>query len=350
MDYKPARFLCLWNSPGKNTGVGGHFLLQKIFLTQGLNPGLPHCRRILYCQDTREAQFGYWKPKSHLSKWEWPSAVPVPINMNFFSRGLLSRQMVWLFITRISPKTQDPSTLYEKCPLFKLHGSMNPLFQIHTLLFPPIMCWLYCMWSLLLLFNPLVMSDCLWLHGLQHTKPPCPSPSPEVCLSSCSLHRWCHPTLSSSDTLFSFCPQSVPASGTFPMSQLFTSDDQNTGASASVFPMYIRGWFPLRMTSLISSLSKRLSGVFSSTTVWRHQFFGALPSLWSSSHNRTWLHGKTIALTVQTFVSRVMSLLFNRLSRFIIAFLPRSNCLLISWLQSPSAVILESLENIQLKA
>ena len=109
----------------------------------------------------------------------------------------------------------------------------------------------------------------------------------EVCPSSCPLHQWCHPAISSSDALFAFCPQSLPASGTFPVSWLFTSDDQNTGASASasVFPMSIQGWFPLRLTGLISLLSKGLSRVFSSTTVWRHQFFGILPSLWSSSHN-----------------------------------------------------------------
>ena len=77
------------------------------------------------------------------------------------------------------------------------------------------------------------MSDSLQPHGLQHTRPPCPSPSPEVCPRSCPLHRWCHPAISSSDALFSFCPQSSPASGTFLMSHLFTSDDQNTGWSFS---------------------------------------------------------------------------------------------------------------------
>ena len=109
----------------------------------------------------------------------------------------------------------------------------------------------------------------------------------QVWPSSCSLHRWCHPAISSSDALFS-CPQSFSASGTFPMSELFISDDQNTGvsASASVLPMNIQRWFPLRLTSLISLLSKGLSGVFSSTTVQRHQFFHTPPSLWSSSHNR----------------------------------------------------------------
>ena len=91
------------------------------------------------------------------------------------------------------------------------------------------------------------------------------------------------------EALFSFCPQSFPESGTFPMSQLLASDDQNTGASASVsvLPMSIQGLFPLGWTGWIPLLSKGLSGVFSSTTVQRHQFFGALPSLWSSSHNRT---------------------------------------------------------------
>ena len=133
----------------------------------------------------------------------------------------------------------------------------------------------------------------LWPQGLQHVRPPCPSPSPEVCPSSCPLHQWCNPTVSSSDTLL-FCPQSLPVSGTFLMSQLFISDDQNTGASASqsALLMSIQGWFPLRLTGLISLLFRGLSGVFSSTIVQRHQFFGALPSLWSSSHNQTWPLGK----------------------------------------------------------
>ena len=122
-------------------------------------------------------------------------------------------------------------------------------------------------------------------------------------------------SISSSDTLISFCLQSFPSSGTFPMSCLFASDDQNTGASSAalVLPVTIQGWSPLRLTDLISLLSKGLSGVFSSTTVQRHQFFGVLPSLWSSSHNCTWPLGKTIALTLWTFVSRGMSLLLNRL-------------------------------------
>ena len=128
-------------------------------------------------------------------------------------------------------------------------------------------------------FSHSVMSDSLQPHGLQHSRPPCHSPSPTVCPSSCPLHWRCHPAISSSDTLF-FCHQSFLASGTFPMSWLFTSGDQNTGASAptSVIPMNIQGCFPLRLTGLISLQSKRLSRVFSSTTVQKHQLFGAQPS------------------------------------------------------------------------
>ena len=146
----------------------------------------------------------------------------------------------------------------------------------------------------MLLFSCLVVSDSLWPHGLQHTRPPCPLPSPEICSSSCPLHRWCHPAISSSDALFSFCLQSFPASGTSPMSQLLTSDDENTGASgsASVLPTRIQDWLPLRLTGLISLLTKGLSGVFSNITVGRHQCFGALPFSWSSSHNRTWPLGR----------------------------------------------------------
>ena len=122
----------------------------------------------------------------------------------------------------------------------------------------------------LLLFSLPVMSDSLWCHGLRHARPLCPSPSLKVCPSSCPWHQWCHPAFSSSDTLFFFL-QSLPAPGTFPMSQLFASDDQNTGVSAlaSILPMNIQGWFLLRLTGWISLQSKGLSGVFSSTTVQR---------------------------------------------------------------------------------
>ena len=133
------------------------------------------------------------------------------------------------------------------------------------------------------------MSNSSWHHGLQHTRLLCPSPSPGVCPSSCPLNRWCHPSISSSVTLF-FCLQSFPASLSFPMSQLFALGTQNIGASVSalVLPMNIQRWFPLRLVGLIALLSRGLSGVFSSTTVWKHQFFSAPLSVLSSSHIHTW--------------------------------------------------------------
>ena len=127
----------------------------------------------------------------------------------------------------------------------------------------------------------------------------------------------------------------------FPVSQFFPSGGQSIGASASVLRMNIQDWFPLGLTGLISLQFKGLSGVFSRATIQRHQFFSTQPFLGFNSHIHTWLLGKTIALTIQTFVGKVMSLLFNTLSRFVIAFFPRSKCLLISWLQSPPTVILE---------
>ena len=136
--------------------------------------------------------------------------------------------------------------------------------------------------------------------------------------------------------LFCSCLQFFPASGSFLMSQFFASGGQSIEASISVLPMNIQDWFPLGLTDLTSLLSKGLSRVFSNTTVQKHQFFGAQPSLWSNSHIHTWPLEKAIALTIWTFAGKVMSLLFNMLSRLVIAFLPRSKCLLISWLQSPS--------------
>ena len=115
--------------------------------------------------------------------------------------------------------------------------------------------------------------------------------------------------------------QTFPASGSFPMSQLFISAGQSVRASASVLPMNIQDWFPLELAGLISSQSKGLSWVFSNTTVWNHQFVGTWPSLRPNSHIHTWLPGKTIALTIWTFVGKVMSLLLNTLSRFAIVFL-----------------------------
>ena len=196
-------------------------------------------------------------------------------------------------------------------------------------------------------FSHSVVSNSLWPHEPQHATSLCPSPPTRVYPNSCPLSWWCHPNISASVVHFSSCLQSFLASGSFQMSWLFKAVGQTTGASAlaSVFPMNIQGWFPLGLTGLISWLSKGLSRVFSNTTIQKHQFFSAQPSLWSNSHMPTWLLEKSIALTRQTFVGKVISLLFNMLCRLVIAFLPKSKHLLISWLQSPLVNITNANQN-----
>ena len=143
-------------------------------------------------------------------------------------------------------------------------------------------------------FSRSVASNSLRPHGLQHARPPCPSPTPRVYSNSCPLSQWCHPTISSSVVPFSFHLQSFPTSGSFQMRQFFESGGQSTGvsASASVLPMNIQDWFPLGSTGWISLLSKGLSRVFSSATIQKHQFFSAQLSSQSNSHIHTWLQEK----------------------------------------------------------
>ena len=139
-------------------------------------------------------------------------------------------------------------------------------------------------------FSRSVVSDSLRSNGLQHARPPCLSSTPRACSNSYPSSRWCHPAISSSVIPSSSCPQSLPASGSFPMSQLFTWGGQSIGVSAlaSVLPMNTQDWSPLGLTGWISLQSKGLSRVFSSTTVQKHRFFGAQPSLQSNSHIHTW--------------------------------------------------------------
>ena len=139
-------------------------------------------------------------------------------------------------------------------------------------------------------FSHSVVSDSLWPYEPQHTRPPCPSPTLRVHPNPCPLSQWCHPAISSSFVPFSSCRQSFPASGSFPMSQLFKSGGQNIGVSAlaSVLPMNTQDWSPLEWTSWISLQFKGLSRVFSNTTVQKHQFFGTQPSSQSNSHIHTW--------------------------------------------------------------
>ena len=155
------------------------------------------------------------------------------------------------------------------------------------------------------------MSNSLRPHGLQHVRLPCHSPSPRACSNSCPSSRWCHPTISSSVTHFSSCLQSFPASGPFLVSQFFTSGGPSIGASAPVLPMNIQGWFPSGLTGLIFLQSKGLWRVFSSyhsskaSILWCSAFFVV-----QISHPYMTTE-KTIALTMWTFISNVMFLLFN---------------------------------------
>ena len=191
----PIRLLYPKDFPGKNTGVGCHFLLQGIFPTQGLN--------------------------SHLRHW-WEDSLP----------------------------------------LIHLGKPRDILFHSVQL-------------------SHSVMSNSLQPHGLQHTRLPCPSSTPGACSNSCLLSQWWHPTILSSVIPFSFCSQFFPASGSFPVSWFFVSGNQSIGASASasVLPKTIRDWFPLGLTGWISLQSKRLSRIFSITTVQKQQFFGSQLSL-----------------------------------------------------------------------
>ena len=147
-----------------------------------------------------------------------------------------------------------------------------------------------CSVLLVVQFSHSVVSDSLQPHGLQHTRPPCPSPTPGVYSNSCPWSWWCHSTISSSVVPFSSHLQSFPESGSFPMSQFFTSGSQSIGVSAStsVLSMNIQDWFPLGWTDWISLQSKGLSRVFSNTTVQKQQFFGSQPSSQSNSHIHTW--------------------------------------------------------------
>ena len=182
------------------------------------------------------------------------------------------------------------------------------------------------------------MSNSLQSHELQHARPPCPSPSPGVHSNLCALSWWCHSAMSFSVIPFSSCPQTLPASESFPMSQLFASGGQSIGVSApaSEHPELISfrmAW--LDLCAVQGTLKSLLQHHSSKASILRCSAFFIVQL--SHPYMTT---GKTVVLTRRTFVGKVMSLLFNMLSRLVITFLPRSKRLLISWLQSPSALIL----------
>ena len=247
--------------------------------------------------------------QARILKW-----VPIPLSRksgiepgspasqaNFYSLSHQGSQMTWSPAT-IQLPSHNLTLSYLLCiPLYVSHHPRPPSFSLshqpslktHFLnsgyVFhsphPPSAIIFTCPWLISsmvhLLFNCWVVSNYLWLHGLQHARLPYPSLSPGVCSNSCPLSCWCHPTISSSVAPLSSYSQSSPASGSFPMSWLFPSGGQNIGvsASASVLPVSIQGWFPLGLTGLISFQSRGLSRVFSSTTVqkalilWHSDFF-----------------------------------------------------------------------------
>ena len=189
------------------------------------------------------------------------------------------------------------------------------------------------------------MSDSLWPHEPQHARPPIPSPTPRVHPDPCPLSQWCYPTILSSEVPFSSCPQSFPASGSFQMSELFASGGQNFGVfSFNISPSnehpglisFRMDWLDLfAVPGTLKSLLQHHSS--KASILWHSAFFVVQLSY---PYMTT---GKSIAFTRWNFVDKIMSLLFNMLSRLVIALLPRSQHLLIPCLQSPSAVILEPL-------
>ena len=277
--------------------MGCHCLLQGIFLTQGSNPGLPHCEQTLYHLSHQGSPRGngllrdlfsskWFKALS--SKFKWL----INLELIFVFSGALYCVHVQLCLTLCNPIDCSPpdSTVHGIFPgkntgvscHFLLHGSSWPKDRPRSLALagrffttaPPRK-------PSSVQFSHSVMADSLQPHELQHARPPCPSPTPGVYPNSCPLNRWCHLTNSSSVVPFSSCLQSFSTSGSFQMSQLFTSGGQSIGVSASttVLPTNTQDWSPLGGTGWISLQSKGLSRVFSNTTVKKHQFFCSQLSL-----------------------------------------------------------------------
>ena len=199
-------------------------------------------------------------------------------------------------------------------------------------------------------FSRSVVSDSLRPHELQHARPPCPSPTPGVYSNSSPLSQWCHPIILSSVVPFPTCPQSLPASGSFLMSQLFTLGGQSIGVSAStsIIRMNTQDWYPFRWTSWISRCPRESQ---ESSPIPQFKSINSLALSFLYSPTLTTIHDYWTRLLDETtghdylmrraFAGKLMSLFFNMLFWLVIAFLPKSKHLLISWLQSPPAVILE---------
>ena len=273
---KPSRLFCPWNSPCKNTGMGCYSLLQEIFLTQRLNLGLLHFRQMFLPSEQPGKQSGkITRGRKRPGKirvcvcakllQSCPTLCdPMDYSLPGFSvRGILqAKTLKWVAM---------PSSRGSSQSMYKTWISSVSSIQLGSVQLSHVQ----------LFATP-------WTVASQAS---CPSPSPRAYSNSCPSCWWCHPTILSSVFPFSSCLQSLPVSGSFPMSWFFTSGGQSIGASTSalVLSMNIQGWFPLGLTGLISLLSKGLSRVFSNTTVQKHQFFSIQPSLGSCSHIHTWL-------------------------------------------------------------
>ena len=270
MYYNPPGSSVHGDSPGKNTGVGCHALLQGIVPIQGSNPDLPYCRWILY----------------HLSHQGSPRILESVAYL--FSRGT-PHDKNWTGISYIAGRFfTNWATMEANIEAKEPPNSQNALWEeeknqrTHTYQFkkwlPNYSIQIECIGIETFSsaqFSHSVLSNSLQPHGLHHARLPCPSPTPRACTNSGSLSRWCHPTISSSVIPFSSHLQSFAASGSFLVSQFFASGGQNIGisASASVLPVNVQGWFPLELTGMIFLKSKGLSRVFSNTTIQKHQFF-----------------------------------------------------------------------------
>ena len=240
---QPTRLLHPQDSPGKSTGVGCHFLLHVTLhciysilgnfscsQMRGLCSRLSLEKRNLWLALWKQRQEKAWSLKQTKSKY-------------------------WQL--ELSKERKGEKAMYD--------GAWVSIFLV------------------VVFVQLLIMSNSLRPHGLQHDRFPCPLLSPGVCSNSCLLSQWCHPTISSSVTHFSSCPQSSLESGSFPVSQLLVSDGQSIGTSAlaSILPVNIQGWFPSGLTGLISLLSTALLRIVSSTTIWKYQFLTTQPSLLS---------------------------------------------------------------------
>ena len=234
------------------------------------------------------------------------------------SLGLLQH---WLYIIRIVIIYAFFIADIESFPVFLVSTEHYFIFlKFYWKSWFAMLCSFRCptKWFSYILFSHSVMSDSLRPHGL----PWFPCPFPRICLNLCPLSQRCHPTILSSVSPFSYL-QSLPASGSFPMSCLFTLGSQSIGASASVLPMNIQGWFSLGLTGLIlqsKGLSSLLQDHSSKASILQHSAF-----FMSRSHIRTWLLEKNIALTLWTYVGKVMSPLFNMLCRFSLLFFQRAS-------------------------